>query len=211
MSDRETKLQQLAALEQEVQELKAELASETKPTHWRPTGYYAAYYATTGFMLGMFGAATSLLANVIGSLVWSSLRGEPQNPLRLIQVYLTFLLGETALKIDTGITLAIGCCLYLATGMLYGVLFQLALTRFTPNATFGKRLLFVTLLSLAVWLVNFYGILSWLQPLLFGGRWIVDLVPWWVAALTHLVFGWTMVVVYPWGLYIPYQPQSEQS
>ncbi|HQU41394.1 MAG: hypothetical protein B7Z73_09035 [Planctomycetia bacterium 21-64-5] len=209
--DRESKLQQLAALEQEVQQLKAELAAETTPTHWRPTGYYAAYYATTGFLLGMFGAATSLLANIIGSLVWNGLKGQPQNPLRLIQVYLTFPLGETALKIDTGITLAVGCCLYLGTGMLYGILFQLVLTRFTPNATFGRRLLVVSVLSLAVWLVNFYGILSWLQPLLLGGNWIVELVPWWVAALTHLVFGWTMVLVYPWGLYLPYQPQTEQT
>ncbi|HWB09560.1 MAG TPA: hypothetical protein VG826_10060 [Pirellulales bacterium] len=209
--DRESKLRHLADMEQEVQQLKAELASETAPARWRPTGYYAAYYATTGFLLGMFGAATSLLANVIGSLVWSSLKGEPQNPLRLIQVYLTFPLGEAALKIDTGITLAIGCCLYLGTGMLYGMIFQLALTRFTPHATFGGRMLVVTALSLAVWLINFYGILSWLQPLLFGGNWIVEQVPWWVAAITHLVFGWTMVVVYPWGLYIPYQPQTEKS
>jgi hypothetical protein len=211
MMDRENKLRHLAAIEQELQQLKEELAAEAAPTHWRPTGYYTAYYATTGFLLGMFGAATSLLANIIGSLVWSSVRGEPQNPLRLIQVYLTFPLGEAALKIDTGVTLAIGCCLYLATGMLYGMIFQVLLTRFTPNATLGGRLVFVTGLSLAVWLINFYGILSWLQPLLFGGSWIVDEVPWWVAALTHLVFGWTMVVVYPWGLYIPYQPQTEKT
>jgi hypothetical protein len=210
MTDHETKLQHLAALREQVQELESELAAETKPTHWRPKGYYTAYYATTGFLLGMFGAATSLLANVIGSLIFSGVDGEPQSPLRLIQVYLTFPLGETALKLDNGITLAIGCCLYLGTGMLYGMIFQLALTRFTPDATFGKRLLVVSGLSLAVWLVNFYGILSWLQPLLFGGNWIVELVPWWVAALTHLVFAWTMVIIYPWGLYIPYQLQSEQ-
>jgi hypothetical protein len=208
--DRESKLRHLADLVEQVHELKAELAKEPIPTHWQPTGYYTAYYATTGFLLGMFGAATSLLANIIGSLFWSGMRGEPQNPLRLIQVYLTFPLGEAALKIDAPLTLAIGCCLYIGTGMLYGMIFQLVLTRFTPNATFAKRLLVVTVLSLAVWLVNFYGILYWLQPLLFGGRWIVDEVPWWVAALTHLVFGWTMVVVYPWGLYVPYQPQTEK-
>ncbi|HUY88493.1 MAG TPA: hypothetical protein VMV10_07150 [Pirellulales bacterium] len=211
MMDREQKLERLAALNAEVEQLEEELAAEKTPTRWRPTGYYTAYYAITGCLLGMFGAATSLLFNVVGSLIWSGVRGEPQNPLRLIQVYLTFPLGETALKIDTGITLAIGCCLYLGTGMLYGTIFQLVLTRFTPHATFVQRLLVVSVLSLAVWLVNFYGILSWLQPLLFGGNWIVDEVPWWVAALTHLVFGWTMVVVYPWGLYIPYQPQTEQA
>jgi hypothetical protein len=30
-----------------------------------------------------------------------------------------------------------------------------------------------------------------------GGRWIIDLTPWWVAMLTHLVFGWTMALIYP--------------
>jgi hypothetical protein len=212
MTSHEQKLERLAALKAEVQDLEAELAAEKPPIHWRATSYYTAYYATTGFLLGMFGAATSLVANIVGSLITGGIQGEPHgHPLRLIQVFLTFPLGETALEIDTPITLAIGCCLYLGTGMLYGMIFQLVLTRFTPQATFGKRLLVVSALSLAVWLVNFYGILSWLQPLLFGGRWIVDLVPWWVAALTHLVFGWTMVVVYPWGLYIPYQPQSEKA
>ncbi|MFM2096296.1 MAG: hypothetical protein RIS70_3420, partial [Planctomycetota bacterium] len=26
---------------------------------------------------------------------------------------------------------------------------------------------------------------------------------------THLVFGWTMAIVYPWGLYQPYRLQTE--
>jgi hypothetical protein len=89
------------------------------------------------------------------------------------------------------------------------VLFNLALSRLPEGASFGKRIALVSLLSLAVWLVNFYLLLSWLQPLLFGGNWIVRLVPWWVAALTHLVFGWTMVLVYPWGQFIPYRLKTE--
>lgn len=208
--DHEQKLARIAELKEELLQLEAEQAPEAPPEHWRPTGYYTAYYATTGFLLGIFGAAMSLLANVIGSLVWSSVRGEPQNPLRLIQVYLTFPLGEAALKIDTGITLAIGCCLYLGTGMFYGMCFQLFLTRYAPGASLWRRLGLASVLALAIWLVNF-GILSWLQPLLFGGDWIVKLVPWWVAALTHLLFGWTMAVLYPLGLYTPFQPQTEKS
>src|SRR5262249_36294140 len=106
---------------------------------------------------------------------------------------------------------AIGCCLYIGTGMLYGVLFHVVLTRYTSNMTFMARLAVVSGLSIAVWLLNFYGILSWLQPLLCGGRWIVDEVPWWVACLTHLVFGWTMVAVYPLGLFVPYRSQTERA
>ena len=74
----------------------------------------------------------------------------------------------------------------------------------------GGRLIFCSLLALAIWVFNFYGILIWLQPLFFGGRWIIDLIPWWVAALTHLVFGWTMALVYPLGVYEAYQPASAE-
>ena len=59
-------------------------------------GYYTAYYVVAGAMLGIFGAATSLLFNVIGSYLWSELTGREQHPLRLIQVYLTFPLYYSA-------------------------------------------------------------------------------------------------------------------
>jgi hypothetical protein len=97
--------------------------------------------------------------------------------------------------------------MYLATGMIYGLLFVLAISYFLPHAGVFGRLVACSVLAIAVWLVNFYGILSWLQPLIFGGRWIMDLVPWWVAALTHLLFGWTIAVVYPLGT----QPVSDES
>ena len=29
--------------------------------------------------------------------------------------------------------------------------------------------------------------------------------PWWVAAATHLVFGWTIALLYPLGEYTPYR------
>ena len=91
--------------------------------------------------------------------------------------------------------------MYLATGMLYGMLFVVVLSYFLPNAGVGGRLAACSILAIAVWGLNFYGLLAWLQPLLLGGRWIIDLVPWWVAALTHLVFGWTIALVYPLASY----------
>lgn len=217
---RETKLRELEALRARVRQLEAELggaASASAPPApggpsdaWQTEGYYTAYYAISGAMLGIFGAATSLLFNVIGTYVWSEVRGEELHPLRLIQVYLTFPLGAKALSIDSGMTLAIGSCLYIGTGMLYGMLFHVAQSRLLPRGGFVARFLLVSALSIVVWLVNFYGILSWLQPLLFGGNWIVELIPPWVAALTHLVFGWTMVIVYPFGVYVPYRVQTER-
>jgi len=203
--DRETKLRELDQLRSNVQRLEAELAQEAAAGQWPVPTYYTAYHVLAGFVLGMFGAMTSLLFNIVGSVLVG------QHPLQLIRVYLTFPLGETALKVETGLSLAIGCCLYLGTGAVLGIPFHLVLSRWFATASFGMRWLAVSVLALAVWLVNFYGILIWLQPLLFQGRWIVDDIPWWVAALTHLVFGWTILLAQPLGVYVPYSPKREVS
>jgi hypothetical protein len=207
MMDSADKKQRLAELRAEVNQLEAELSSpHSPPAQWQATSYYTAYYATTGFLLGGIAAMSSLLVNVVGALTFG------MQPLELIRVYLTFPMGEQALDfnaVNNGLILAIGCCLYVATGMLYGILFQIVLTRFTANSSMAMRFAVVSLLALGVWLVNFYGILSWLQPLLFGGQWIVEEIPWWVAATTHLVFGWTMLLVYPLGRYTPYRLETQ--
>jgi hypothetical protein len=156
-------------------------------------------------LLGGLAGCTSLLLNVVGSVIWPSISGVPQHPLRIIQVYLTFPMGAAALELDSGVLLALGCVLYLGTGMVYGMFFQLAMSYFVPGANLIVRLVVCSVLGLVIWLVNFYGILSWLQPLLFGGNWIVASIPWWVAAVTHLVFGWTMALVYPLGVYRAYR------
>jgi hypothetical protein len=198
---RKDKLREIEELRASLRRLESELAESTPSEEAQPSQppYYAAYHILAGFVLGMFGAATSLLFNIVGSLLYG------HHPLQLIQVYLTFPLGESALNMDSGVALAIGCCLYLGTGMLLGIPFQLLLTRWLPKASFAVRFAGVGALALAFWLFNYYAILSWLQPLLFGGRWIIELIPPWVAALTHLVFGWTLLVVQPLGTFTPYR------
>jgi len=216
-SQAETKRQELAQLQQRVAELQDELQEVSRP-RWQAKDFYAAYYATSGFMLGIFGAATSLLVNIIGA---TFVYGDP---LRLIRVYLTFPLGAGALPeglrpegvaahaaLSSDMTLAVGCCLYLAYGMLIGVPFFVLLGRYTEDSTWAKRMMVASVLGLAVWVINFYGILIWLQPLLFGGPWIVDNVPIWVAIVTHLVYGWTLAAVYPLGKYRPYQLETEKA
>jgi hypothetical protein len=205
--DREAKQLELQRLRKEAQRLEAELATDAGTGQWPPRGYYTAYHVLAGFVLGMLGAATSLFFNIVGSLLVG------QEPLRLIRVYLTFPLGAAALHPQThdNLALAIGCCLYLGTGMVLGVPFQLVLTRLLLTRSFAYRFAVISALSLSLWLVNFYGILSWLQPVLFGGRWIVDEIPWWVGALTHLVFGWTMLAVQPLGVFVPYRQAMEAS
>jgi hypothetical protein len=157
----------------------------------------------------------SLLFNVIGATI----AGE--HPLRIIGVYLTFPLGEQALRltsasgtdyvIDDGVILALGCCLYIGTGMVLGVLFHTVISMLSEGRSLLIRVNVGTLLGVLVWSVNYYGVLVWLQPLLFGGRWITDnsLLPWWVALSTHLVFGWTMAVMSPYGAYVPYRRPTD--
>jgi hypothetical protein len=201
--DREAKIRELDQLRRQVQSLEAELGKEGVPGEWPPRSYYTVYHVLAGCVLGMMGAATSLLFNVVGSLIAGL------HPLHLIQVYLTFPLGPTALNVDDGLTLAIGCCLYLATGMVLGIPFHLVLSCWFDKSSLRTRFIVVSVLALFLWLFNFYGVLSWLEPLLFGGNWIVREIPWWVAALTHLVFGWTMLLVQPWGIFVPYRQRTE--
>jgi len=197
--------QELDQLRAKVAQLEAEAAAASSPNDDWTRRYYLTYYATTGFFLGMIAALTSLMFNVVGSLLVG------QHPLQLIKVYLTFGLGERALntELDSGLVLALGCCLYIATGMVLGALFEVVLSRWQEKGGFGKRLLVASGLGIAVWVVNYYLLLSWLQPLLFGGDWILTEIPWWVALLTHLVFAWTMALIYPLGIYEPYRVRTE--
>jgi hypothetical protein len=171
----------------------------TPPQLWQEPGYDAIRNTKVGLLLGSMAGCTSLVLNVIGSVLWPAFTGQAQHPLRLIQIYLTFPLGESALQLNSGALLALGCVLYIATGMLYGVLFVLTISDVLPRAQLGVRLAACSILALVVWVVNFYLLLAWLQPVLMGGRWIAELIPWWVAAITHLVFGWTIALLYPLG------------
>lgn len=202
---------ELAELQSRVETLEEQIASDAARGPFRPPAFYAGYYATTGFMLGIFGAMASLLFNVIGS----SLTG--RHPLEIIRSYLTFPLGDKAFELppdQNGLMLAIGCCLYLATGMLLGIPVYLALARWGSGRSIAFKLLLASVVSLAIWAINFYGILSWLQPAVVDmspENLIVNRVPWWVAAATHLVFAWTIVLVYPLGEFTPYRRVTEQS
>jgi hypothetical protein len=200
----EAKQHELEELRARVRMLEQELGgpAPTAQPEWPPRGFYGAYVVLAGFVLGAFGAMSSLLFNIVGSLLVH------QNPLQLIQVYLTFPLGEEALRVDSGVALATGCCLYVLTGMALGIPFQFVLARWFDGASLPARFAVVTVMALALWLVNFYGLISWIQPLLIGGNWILDNIPWWVAASTHLVFGWTMLAVQPLGRFVARQAQE---
>ncbi|HMP02486.1 MAG TPA: hypothetical protein PKD86_12700 [Gemmatales bacterium] len=207
---KEVLLQEIAQARERLRELEAELSRQAGPMGSRPK-QYTTYDVLAGCTLGMFGAIASLLFNIVGA----TLVGKP--PLYLISVYLTFPLGAqvldpSVLSPDKGIArlvLAVGCCLYLFTGMALGVPIHLVLKRWFGTSSAIVRFMAVTVLSLVIWIVNFYLLLAWLQPALVGGNWIVNEVPWWVAAATHLVFGWTVWLAQPLGIFQPAPDAAE--
>ncbi len=214
----EQKQRELMALKAQVAALENDLARSQVPPDWSPVNFYLTYYATVGFVLGGFAAMVSLLFNVIGS----TLAGK--HPLEIIRVYLTFPLGARALPLGTqnaesafvisdGTILALGCCLYIGTGMVLGSLFHCVISRFAENKPMVTKLIWGSVLGAVVWFMNYYLILSWLQPAMFGGDWITNskYLPWWVALATHLVFGWSMALMAPFGAYVPYRRPTEQS
>jgi hypothetical protein len=194
---REEKLQRLRQLQDESAALARSIEVETglrkDDEGWPPKSFYWMYHLTTGQLLGSFGAIVSLMFNVVGSVLFD------KNPFELIRVFLTFPMGAGALTSDSDVALLIGIILYVFTGALYGVVFELIMYRYFRNAARATRLGVAIFIGLGIWLVNFYGILSWLQPLLFDGSWILEMIPWWVAALTHIVFALTMVFIGEWG------------
>ncbi|MBI1310296.1 hypothetical protein GC176_03235 [bacterium] len=211
LSDAEfaAKQSELAELRRRSTELESEILEAAAADPFRLTGFYTMYYATTGFMLGLVAAAMSLVVNVIGAPIVG------KSPLEIIRIYLTFPLGERALSVtgpakvyavDNGVVLACGVCLYLVTGMLLGVPMHVVLARFTAKSSTAFRMVFAAVVGLVLWGIMFYGILSWLQPMVCGGSWITDgkLLPTWVAAGTHAVFGISMAALYPLGLFSPY-------
>ncbi len=204
--------QPVEQLKSQVQKLQGELNEVAEAQRWPPSRFSGIEHVVYGAVLGACGAAVALLANVM----LAPLAGK--HPLELIRVYLTFPLGAEALALAEaaphtpvlrdGMILTFGCCLYLVTGILLGIPFHAAMTRFV-QPSLRNRLIVCTILSLLVWLVVFYFLLSWLQPLLFRGDWITNgqHLPWWVAGTTHLLFGWTMALLAPMARYVPFRPR----
>ncbi len=182
-----------------IRELESRAAAETEGKTWPPDGFYLLWHVVIGLMLGALGSVVSLIANVVGAPLFG------RHPLELIRVYLTFPMGERALEVADGAILTIGCVLYLATGALFGILFHLGWTVWFAQASRMKKIAVATGVGLALWIVNFYLVLSWLQPLLLGDNWIVRLVPPWVGALTHLAFAWTIAAGEVWGRFEAYR------
>lgn len=203
MPERDDLLRQLEFHVAEAHRLRDELDTGAA-TDWRPHGFYTMYHLMAGITLGGIAAAVSLLWNVLGA----TLLLPNEHPLYIIKLYLTFGMGEDALKLDEGpnrgLLLFAGSFLYLATGALFGIVLQ-----FILQGLFGRtgplvKAIVCAAFGAGLWAANFLIILPWLQPLLFGGgNWIADQTPWYVGLSTHLVFSMSYFLFSSWGRFDP--------
>lgn len=197
--DTSTRQRLIAEHLEAIRELEAQATAEKEPQSWPPDRFYLLWHIVIGLMLGAFGSLVSLAVNVLGAPLFG------RHPLELIRVYLTFPMGAQALQVEEGVVLFVGCMLYLITGALYGILFHLIMTLYFADASKGKRFVVASAIGLGLWVINFYLVMSWLQPMLLDDNWIVRLIPWWVGAGTHLAFAWTMLVGELWGRFEAYR------
>jgi len=171
------------------------------PLDWPPKGFYLTYYVVAGLMIGVLGSLTSFGVNVLGSLVVD------QSPLRILRVYGTVFLGLDALRTDSLDFFMLVAVVHFSVGAVAGAVFHVAVNRFVPD----RALLQIGLgaaYGLLMWIVNFYFVLVWLQPKLVGEPYVLQLMPAWIGALTHLVYGLTLGLLQPLGRFEPYRPVS---
>ena len=195
-ADKERKIQEHL---QAIRNLEEAAASEQAGG---PPAFYGIWHVLVGGMIGSIAALISLAMNMLGALAFGV------DPMRLVRVYLTFPMGERALVAEDGLVLFIGSGLYILTGASFGIVFHLAMRLLFHDAGYGKRFLLATLFGLGVWIISFYLILSWLQPMLLGDNWIVRLVPIWVAAATHLCFAWCLFIGELFGNQTPFGKEA---
>lgn len=188
---------------QAIADLEAKLSAvPSERRGWPPPGFYMTFYVVAGLTLGTMGAITSFIFNVAGSLIVA------QEPMRILRVYGTFFIGQAALTTDNLNFLMLVLLTHVIVGAVGGAVFHVYINRELADRSPGQKILYSALFGCAIWLINFYGIISWLQPLLVGQAYILRLMPFWVAALTHIVYGLTLGLLQPLGRFIPYTPPT---
>jgi hypothetical protein len=198
--DREEILSQIEQHRAALATLESRLrAAEPVDAPWPPPGFYLTFYVVAGLLLGILGSLTSFLFNVLGSLVVN------QDPLRILRVYGTVFLGAKALTTDDLNFFMLVAVVHFSLGAVAGAVFHVLANRLVPDRP-AFQIVLGGLYGLLIWVVNFYCILIWLQPRLVGQPYVLELMPVWIAALTHLVYGLTLGVLQPLGRFVPYRP-----
>ncbi len=188
---------------QAIAELEAKLSAlPGEQRGWPPPGFYMTFYVVAGLTLGTIAAIASFIFNVFGSLIVA------QDPMKILRVYGTFFIGQDALTTDNLNFLMLVLLTHMIVGALGGAVFHVIINRNFADQSRRQKLLYAALFGCAIWLINFYGIISWLQPLLVGQAYILRLMPFWVAALTHIFYGLALGLLQPLGRFIPYSPPT---
>jgi hypothetical protein len=179
-------------------ELEAQLG-DTVSASWPPVGFYLTFYIVAGATIGILGSLTSFLFHIIGSLIVH------QDPLLFLRVYGTVFLGARALTTDDLNFFMLVAVVHFSVGASAGAVFHVLVNWLIPERPMLQIALGAAY-GLIMWVVNFYIVLSWLQPLLVGRPFVIELMPAWVAALTHLIYGMTLGLLQPLGRFVPYRP-----
>lgn len=200
MAGQETELiREIEAHRAAIAELEGKLTtSGTVTQSWPPQGFYFTFYVVSGAILGILGSLTSFLFNVFGSLLVE------QDPYYLLRVFGTVFLGEEALTTGDLNFFMLVAVVHFSVGALAGAVFTVFVNRFGPFSI-GGLIAAGALYGLVMWIVNFYLVLPWLQPALVGEAYVLQLMPAWVAATTHVVFGLTLGILQPLGRFVPYR------
>ena len=170
---------------------------ESAPPSWPPTGFYLTYYVVAGATIGIIASLTSFACHVIGSLIIR------QDPLLFLRVYGTFFLGAKALTTEDLNFFMLVAIMHFSVGATAGAVFLVFSNRYLPENR-AVQIAVGALYGLLMWGVNF-SLISRLQPLLWGQSYILELMPAWVAAGTHMVYGITLGVLQPLGRFVPYR------
>ena len=169
------------------------------PASWPPAGFYLTFYVVSGLIIGILGSLTSFAFHFIGSLLVN------QDPLLFLRVYGTVFLGPAALTTDDLNFFMLVAVAHFSVGAVAGAVFHVLVNWLVPDRP-ALHIALGAVYGLLMWVVNFYVVLSWLQPRLFGDALVLKLMPAWIAATTHLIYGLTLGVLQPLGRFIPYRP-----
>jgi hypothetical protein len=184
-----------------IAELERQLRADSAALNWPPPGFYLTFYVVAGLLIGILGSLTSFIFHVVGSLIVN------QDPLKFLRVYGTVFLGARALTTDDLNFFMLVAVVHFSLGAAGGAVFHVLVNRFVPDRP-ALHVVLGAAYGLLMWLVNFYGVLVWLQPRLVGTPYVLELMPAWVAALTHLIYGLTLGLLQPLGRFVPYRPAS---
>lgn len=182
-----------------IADLESRLSPLAVSPGWPPHGFYLTFYVVAGTLIGILGSLVSFLFNVLGSLIVN------QDPLLILRVYGTVFLGKQALVTDDLTFFMLVAVVHFSVGAIAGAVFHVGVNWLVPDRPI-MQIGLGALYGLGMWIVNFYGVLVWLQPRLVGHAFVLELMPVWVAALTHVLFGVTLGALQPLGRFTPYRP-----